>query len=1038
MATAASVDHIRSVAAFLMERRPSAPPGNLGVPISDDSSEDEASQIRGLEEDRGIYHHQEVVVEPQFESDEDIPIRQRPQSPRRQHESIDPDEDDDDDSINQRIKTPEMDEFDDDSMLDENSDRKGPVRFSGHLKVEDSAGQHFNSPPPNKDKMSYLKSLEHPIPDSDSHGDSDEIFTSRDDFEKMISGAPSTPGYPPGSPPAYSSYENGVDQNNHARVPKPHKPVPPLEQKVKPKSTLNELLLAKVTQPFQNMIRRASHVGDDSDSDEDDDDFNDEELQVLSYIEAYKPVDIELRPQLRPFVLDYVPSIGDIDAFIKIPRPDDVDDNAGLTHLDEPASQQSDKTIMSMQLRNVSKEVSQVEETPVKLLSRADKNSEQIDEWVANIKELHRSRPAQTVHYKDPMPDIESLMQEWPPEFEHYLKTVKLPTADLDVSLDQYVDLCLNLFDIPVAKSRIQSLHLLFSLFSEFNNSQHFRNLAQNNMRDMESQNMDPKQICAEFQASKDAEKLQKFLEGRAAENRNWLEEWWYEAYTTNRASLLTQNMGAINPRAKSQKGRQIHVAAQFLHHVMQYWLDVRREEIEIVKSRGVAWDMSQTYVLFNSTRAPKKPQDELLRYFKTETEGDCPSHVIVLCNGYIWKLDIFKKNALNSTSTLFFALKDIMIKSSIQKPSIVPLTSLDRDSWAELRSELENLSSINKSNFDAIDKSTFVLSLSPDLVLSENELMFYALFGASENAYCDKNLNVIVMKDGKICQQAEHANVDAISLFAPCDYAAKLLDDTWEPEETPFGPAELLEFDLTENVIDWIDKSEKRFQLLKKSHCLNVFNFTKFGSGTLKPMRFYADTVVQIALQLAYFSTHNRLAATYETASTRAFYHGRTETLRSLTPSLAKFIRAVKGGGTTENQKRLFMEAYNDHNALMDAARNGKGIDRHFLGLKQAQKHFSSKGNCIEIPPFEHCSFSESGGNGNFKLSTSLLGYDDEGSFGYVTAMCEDGYGAFYKICENRITFTLTCFENGEADLERFRENLYRALEMIYELISK
>ena len=39
------------------------------------------------------------------------------------------------------------------------------------------------------------------------------------------------------------------------------------------------------------------------------------------------------------------------------------------------------------------------------------------------------------------MPDIESLMQEWPAEFEELLKEVSLPTADTDCDLATYVDM---------------------------------------------------------------------------------------------------------------------------------------------------------------------------------------------------------------------------------------------------------------------------------------------------------------------------------------------------------------------------------------------------------------------------------------------------------------------------------------------------------------------------------------------------------------------------------------------------------------------
>lgn len=70
------------------------------------------------------------------------------------------------------------------------------------------------------------------------------------------------------------------------------------------------------------------------------------------------------------------------------------------------------------------------------------------------------------------MPDIESLMQVWPPEFEDLLKEVNPPSPELQVDLPTYVDLICSLSDIPVYKSKTQSLHLLFSLYSEFKNSE--------------------------------------------------------------------------------------------------------------------------------------------------------------------------------------------------------------------------------------------------------------------------------------------------------------------------------------------------------------------------------------------------------------------------------------------------------------------------------------------------------------------------------------------------------------------------------------
>lgn len=39
------------------------------------------------------------------------------------------------------------------------------------------------------------------------------------------------------------------------------------------------------------------------------------------------------------------------------------------------------------------------------------------------------------------MPDIDSLMQEWPPAFEEKLNQLGLPTGDLDCDLPTLVDI---------------------------------------------------------------------------------------------------------------------------------------------------------------------------------------------------------------------------------------------------------------------------------------------------------------------------------------------------------------------------------------------------------------------------------------------------------------------------------------------------------------------------------------------------------------------------------------------------------------------
>lgn len=100
-------------------------------------------------------------------------------------------------------------------------------------------------------------------------------------------------------------------------------------------------------------------------------------------------------------------------------------------------------------------------------------NPRAVDSWVESISALHLSKPAASVHYSRPMPDLDSLMQEWPPELEELLGRAQLPAARLNCSLQEYVDIVCSLLDIPVYNSRVQSLHLLFSLYLESRDWQH-------------------------------------------------------------------------------------------------------------------------------------------------------------------------------------------------------------------------------------------------------------------------------------------------------------------------------------------------------------------------------------------------------------------------------------------------------------------------------------------------------------------------------------------------------------------------------------
>jgi intraflagellar transport protein 46 len=73
------------------------------------------------------------------------------------------------------------------------------------------------------------------------------------------------------------------------------------------------------------------------------------------------------------------------------------------------------------------------------------------------------------------MPSVDSLMQVWPSEIENLLEGADFPGSELDVDLLEYARLGCAVLDIPVREQgELDALHLLFSLYAEFVESQHF------------------------------------------------------------------------------------------------------------------------------------------------------------------------------------------------------------------------------------------------------------------------------------------------------------------------------------------------------------------------------------------------------------------------------------------------------------------------------------------------------------------------------------------------------------------------------------
>ncbi|KAH9574817.1 hypothetical protein CY35_01G079600 [Sphagnum magellanicum] len=181
---------------------------------------------------------------------------------------------------------------------------------------------------------------------------------------------------------------------------------------------------------------------------------SDEIKGLFQYIDRYQPQEVDIGTILKPFIPDFLPAIGTVDEFLNVPRPDGLPDFLGLKVLGEDGPTQSDPAVLTLQLCNTSMH-SSLHIFEVASIENCHKNPKKLDAWINSIKDLHHAKPPPSVVFSKPMPDIEKLMQVWPPQMETIFKTIELPKAHLDVDLATLIDICCSVLDIPVFVLRI-------------------------------------------------------------------------------------------------------------------------------------------------------------------------------------------------------------------------------------------------------------------------------------------------------------------------------------------------------------------------------------------------------------------------------------------------------------------------------------------------------------------------------------------------------------------------------------------------------
>lgn len=177
-------------------------------------------------------------------------------------------------------------------------------------------------------------------------------------------------------------------------------------------------------------------------------------------------------------------------------------------------------------------------------------------------------------------------------------------------------------------------------------------------------------------------------------------------------------------------------------------------------------------------------------------------------------------------------------------------------------------------------------LNLDDNEPVDYSEVTVKALTGDYHSKWLDKSSSMISFKNGKFGCVAEHSCFDGTISIAFSTYILMSLMEEPEPDwdvepKNKIVPKEA-KFDIDDTLRSEIDRVEEFLSGIKDSVTIVCEQFNDYGKDLMKQYKVHPDCYVQMALQLAYFKLHKKLAPTYETATMRVFYHGRTETVRS------------------------------------------------------------------------------------------------------------------------------------------------------------
>lgn len=341
--------------------------------------------------------------------------------------------------------------------------------------------------------------------------------------------------------------------------------------------------------------------------------------------------------------------------------------------------------------------------------------------------------------------------------------------------------------------------------------------------------------------------------------------------------------------------------------HSGKFWELMRNERLKPPTNPdgSVTFSADLFRKLYNTCRVPGETKDEVHSYFKTAKEGSCPSTIIIISRGRVFYFDFCDKNGniLSPQEILhaFTIIRDRIEYEDVEK-GIPILTCDERTGWAKNRKHLIELSKNNAELLKIIESGALTLNLDENEPIDYSEVTAKALTGDYHSKWLDKASAMISFKNGKIGCVAEHSCFDGTISIAFSTYILMSMmeepEPDWEVEPTVKVIPKEIKFNIDDHLRNEIVRVEEFLSGIKDSVTIVCEQFDGYGKDLMKQHKVHPDCYVQMALQLAYFKIHQKLAPTYETGTMRVYYHGRTETVRSCSIEVKDWIEKVYDGG--------------------------------------------------------------------------------------------------------------------------------------------